>query len=271
MQPHERIIVALDVSTREELIKAVSEVAPHVGMVKLGLEALMGIGVASALNIVYRYSQRSWHPKVFLDGKFADIPNTVGAATRAVMAMSDAHIEPNMHGAEIGFLNVHASCGRVAMEAAANNKGRAKMLAVTVLTSLSNHECFDVFGSGIAEKVRNFAIDAALSGMDGIVCSPDDLKLFDPSNGPIVWKGPEPLDLGSFYELTGKLLKVTPGVRPAWAAANDQKRVMTPGEAIRAGADYLVIGRPILRPPSEIGSPLEAIKRIVDEIAEATR
>lgn len=111
------------------------------------------------------------------------------------------------------------------------------------LKEAQHQEIFDLV-------VRHFAYLAQECGLDGVIASPQEIR-----------------DIRSYCQ--PKFLVVTPGVRPVWAAAGDQKRVMTPGEAIKAGADYLVIGRPITQPPPEIGGPIEAAKKIADEIAQA--
>ena len=247
MEPKDRIIVALDVNGIDELRRAVTALAPHVGLFKIGLEAIMAFGVAKALNIVHCYSPEGSKPRVFLDGKFADIPNTVGAAAKAAMALSGSVLPPKMPTAEIGFIDVHASSGPDAVRAACANKGGAKVLAVTVLTSLGDDVCQRIFGRVAKDAVVDLATEAVLSGADGVICSPKELPLLS--------------------DLT--CLKVTPGVRPAWAAAGDQKRVMTPVEAIRGGADYLVIGRPIVQAKEYGLTQVDAAKRIADEIAAA--
>lgn len=233
MQPKDRIIVALDVDQIDRVAPLVDELHPYVGCFKVGLELLTAAGAPLVVKLVHEHGG-----KVFFDGKFDDIPNTVGAASRAVASLG------------VSLFNVHASAGLEAIRAASQNKGRSRLLAVTVLTSHTEESCRRVFGVSPLEKVIAFAADAAQAGADGIVCSPKELQA-----------------LSKEPKLKG-LLKVTPGVRPAWAETDDQKRVLSPIEAIQMGADLLVIGRPILRPPKEIGSPVEAAKRIADEIAK---
>jgi orotidine-5'-phosphate decarboxylase len=197
--------------------------------------------------------------KIFWDGKFNDIPNTVAGATRNTRVMG------------VKFLDVHASAGIEAVREAVKNKGDAKLLVVTVLTSLQfadlwniglgrcrNPNCRKYFTTEWSDKfvsdlVENMAMWAKGCGADGVICSPREL--------PLITK----------YEMYKNFIKVVPGVRPSWAASGDQKRVMTPGDAIRAGADYLVIGRPITAPPAEIGGPAEAVKLIIKEIEEAKK
>ena len=150
----------------------------------------------------------------------------------------------------VRMFNVHASAGKEAILQAVANKRNSLVLGVTVLTSIDGDECVSIFGEEPRDKVIEFATMLVDAEADGVICSPQELealKVFDP----------------------GVLLRVTPGVRPKWAAIGDQKRVMTPGEAIKAGADYLVIGRPITKPPPEIGGPVEAAKKIAEEIVQA--
>ncbi len=234
--PKDRIIVALDVDTLEKAVPLVEALAPFVGCFKVGLELLTAEGAPQVVKRIHALGGQ-----VFFDGKFDDIPNTVAGATKTVAALG------------VKIFDIHASCGLEAMRAAVMNKGKSLLLAVTVLTSLDDAASEHIFGALPSVKVLQFAIDAETAGADGVVCSPHELEI-----------------LGRAERLQ-RLLRVTPGVRPAWAAANDQKRVMTPAEAVKKGATHLVIGRPILQPPREVGSPVEAAKRIADEIGEALR
>jgi orotidine-5'-phosphate decarboxylase len=149
----------------------------------------------------------------------------------------------------VKYFNVHASAGVEAIKAAAEEKGTAKLLVVTVLTSLDDAASQGIFGKTARDKVLDFAKEALDSGADGLICSSQELELL----GPI----PE----------FKNLLKVTPGIRPTWAQSDDQKRTMTPKEAIQAGATHLVIGRPISNPPRGLGSPIDAAKAILEEIS----
>lgn len=234
MDIQDRIIVALDVSSLEDAKPLVDQLAEYVGCFKVGLELITAVGGPKVVAFV-----RSFGGEVFYDGKFDDIPNTVGKASKAVVALG------------VKMFNVHASAGRKSIEAAVANKGEAQVLGVTVLTSIDEIECVSIFGDKPGPKVLQFTKMLVECGADGVICSPKELEL-----------------LGQHEEISS-LLKTTPGVRPLWAAIGDQKRVMTPGEAVKAGADILVIGRPITEPPPEIGSPIDAVKRIQDEIAAA--
>ncbi len=232
MQVRDRIIVALDVDDLDKAKSLVEILAPHVGCFKIGLELITAVGANQIVEFVY-----SSGGLVFYDGKFDDIPNTVGAASRVVAGLG------------VKMFNVHASAGIEAMMAAVANKGNSLVLAVTVLTAIEENNANLIFGSPSNAKVLQFSRDAKLAGCDGVICSPQELELLEKQK-----------ELGNF-------MKVTPGVRPEWAAVGDQKRIMTPAEAIKAGATALVIGRPITKPPTEIGSPVDAAKRIAEEIS----
>ncbi len=232
-EPKDRIIVALDVSTADEAKELIDQLAPHVGMFKVGLELFVSTGPAIVQVI------RAAHSECFLDLKFHDIPTTVGRASAKAAALG------------VSMFNVHASNNIEAMEAAVKNKGGSLVLAVTVLTSFSDDNTREIYNAPTQEKVLQLALLAERAGVDGIICAPTDLEFLR-----MPWE-------------TNRLLFVTPGVRPAWAQSNDQKRVTTPMEATLAGSDHLVIGRPITNPPSEIGSSVEAAKRIAQEIEEA--
>ncbi len=232
MELKDRIIVALDVDNLEKAKPLVEILSPYVHCFKVGLELLTSVGAPQVVKFIHQAGGQ-----VFFDGKFHDIPNTIAAASRAISRL------------EVKMFNVHASSGKEAMINAVQNKGNSKLLAVTILTALDEESCNHIYGVSVASKVRQFALDASEAGVDGLVCSPKDLSnlLQD--------------------ESLKHLMKITPGVRPTWADAQDQKRVFTPREAILAGATSLVIGRPITRPPREIKTPVEAIRRILDEIS----
>lgn len=235
MDPKTRIILAIDVDSLARVTPLVEALAPHVGFFKVGLEIITAAGGPTIVSHVQRHGGQ-----VFFDAKFNDIPNTVGAASRSVGTLG------------VKLFTVHASAGLEAMKAAVENKGSADVFAVTVLTSMDEATCMATFGKTPQEKVFQFASDAVEAGCDGIVCSPHELELIGKN------------------EAFKSLQKITPGIRPSWYAAEDQKRVMTPAEAIKAGADFLVIGRPITAPPMGIGSPIDAVKKIIEEIQGAT-
>lgn len=247
MEAKDRIIVALDVSDVDKALDLVGELGSHVGAFKVGLEfvwssiaqllTLEEEGAISLLRDLRLFARALGGPKTFIDAKLADIPNTVKGASVAISRLG------------VKMFNVHASAGVEAVKAAVANKGNSLVFGVTVLTSIGSEECVSIFGDEPNKKVQQFAEMLVDEGADGIICSPKELSILAGIN----------------------LLEATPGVRPTWAAAGDQKRVMTPAEAIQAGADYLVIGRPITQPPPEIGGPVEAAKKIAEEIASVQR
>jgi orotidine-5'-phosphate decarboxylase len=232
LDPHMRIIAALDVPSVAEARVLAGQLAGHVGLAKVGLELFVAEG-AEAVRAV----QDAGLP-VFLDLKLHDIPNTVEGAARSVARLG------------VQMLTVHASGGRAMISAAkrglsASTGEPAKLLAVTVLTSLAPADLAEQQISGTLEehvvRLATMAIDA---GADGLVCSPHEVAAIRKAVGmqPIL---------------------VVPGIRPAGSQAHDQARAATPASAIAAGADYLVVGRPL----REGSSPAEAAKRIALEIA----
>lgn len=249
MKAKDRIIVALDVDTPKKASDLVKELKDCVGCFKIGLQFINAM-----LSSIITPETETWaidnlelirklftalDGNILWDGKFDDIPNTVGGASQEVVKIG------------VRMFNVHASAGSEAISKAVENKGDALVLGVTVLTSIDEFECKSIFGAKPERKVVYFAEMLNRLGADGVICSAKEL---------------EPISKAS---IAGKFLRVTPGIRPKWAQKGDQKRVMTPGEAIKAGADYLVIGRPIRQPPEEIGSPVDAAKKIAEEIAQA--
>lgn len=237
-QAAERIMVPIDTADLDTALQIAGTVSAAGAGVKLGLEFFVANG-PEAVNKV-----AGWTP-LFLDLKFHDIPNTVaGAVWSAVTSVAPM------------ILNVHAGGGRAMMEAAVDANKRAteaaqierpKMIAVTVLTSLDDGDLATVGQTGPAsEQVVRLAKLAQEAGCDGVVCSALEIAGIRAACGP-------------------DFMLVVPGIRPASAAVDDQKRVMTPGDAIRTGADYLVIGRPI----TKAEDPAEAIRAIATEIAEA--
>ena len=228
-----KIIFALDVETRADAERWVTLLTGHVGMFKVGKQLFTACGP----DIVRMIRERGG--EVFLDLKYHDIPNTVAMAT----------VEAARLGATL--CNLHALGGyemmaatRQALDRECSGKERPRVLAVTILTS-STEETLKGVGIDlpVPEMVVKLAKLAQSAGIDGVVASPLETPLI--------------------REACGKeFLIVTPGVRPSFAAVNDQKRIMTPAEAVQAGADYLVIGRPIAAAPD----PVAASETIVDEI-----
>lgn len=227
-----RLIVALDFAAAEPAEALAARLDPAVCRLKVGKELFTRAGPA----LVERLQGRGFG--VFLDLKYHDIPNTVAAACRAA--------------AELGvwMVNVHALGGREMLAAAreALSGGDAPwLIAVTVLTS---HDAASLEEIGLCGTPGEAALRLAglveRAGLDGVVCSPAEAAEIRRQSG-------------------GRLLRVTPGVRPAGAAADDQARIATPAGAVAAGADYLVVGRPVTR----AGDPAAAARAVAEEIGAA--
>jgi orotidine-5'-phosphate decarboxylase len=231
--PRSHLIVALDVPDRAAALKAVDQLAGHVGYFKLGLEIFTGEGPKLVEEI------RDRGEKIFLDLKLHDIPNTVRGAVRSACRLG------------VNMLTVHASGGaamlRAANEEALSAANAPLILAVTALTSLSED---DVRKLGVADPVEawveRLAGLAHDSGIRGIVASSKEL--------PMLRK-----------KFTHEMQLVIPGIRPAGADMQDQSRTATPEDAMRAGANFIVVGRPILKAQD----PAQAADAIVAEISKA--
>jgi orotidine-5'-phosphate decarboxylase len=228
---NDRIIVPLDVPSLTEAIALVDRL-PQVSFWKVGLELF----VAAGPEILKFLKERE--KRIFLDLKFHDIPNTVAGACRSA----------NAYGVDL--LTVHATAGRkalqAAMEALGTEEPRPKLLAISLLTSLNSRDlAFDLkIPIELPEYTLQMALLAQESGLDGAVCSPQEVSQLRQVCGD-------------------RFLLVCPGVRPNWSEVGDQKRVMTPSSAIASGADYLVIGRPI----TAAADPAEAWQKISEELA----
>jgi len=230
MEPARRILCAIDTTDLDHAVKLADALSGRVGAVKLGKEFFTAHGPQGVARIA------GTGQRIFLDLKYHDIPNTVAGAVRAAAGLG------------CFLLTVHASGGSAMLRAAVEARGDAeapKLLAVTVLTSLTDAD-LDAVGqkTPVADQVLRLGRLAREARIDGLVASPHEVAPLRAALGP-------------------DCLLVVPGVRPAWAGADDQKRVMTPAEAVAAGADYLVIGRPITR----ADDPAAAAGRIADEIA----
>ena len=227
-----RVIIPLDVPSADDAFVLVDRLGDEADFYKVGFELYTRGGPSVVRELVARGK------RVFLDLKLHDIPNTVA---RAVEAASDL-------GAEL--LTLHASGGPRMMEAAAAARsGDLKLLAVTVLTSLTPSEMAAVWNReirSVRDDVGRLALMAKEAGVDGIVASALEASWIRQQVGP-------------------GFLIVTPGIRPAGADRNDQNRVATPGDAVRNGADYLVIGRPI----TKADEPAKALSAVLREIQEA--
>ncbi|KKD34597.1 MAG: orotidine-5'-phosphate decarboxylase [Limnoraphis robusta] len=232
----DKIIVPLDVSSLEDAIALIDQL-PQVSFWKVGLELF----VSSGPEILTQLKQRQ--KRIFLDLKFHDIPNTVAGACRSAAKYG------------VDLITIHATAGKVALKAAQNaiieganaaNQPLPNLIAITLLTSLNSREL--AFDLNISLKLPEYALKMALlaqeSGLAGAVCSPQEVEQLRRTCGD-------------------DFLLVCPGVRPSWAEKGDQQRSFTPSQAFKAGADYLVIGRPITA--SE--DPLAALQRICQEIS----
>jgi orotidine-5'-phosphate decarboxylase len=227
LNARERLIVALDVPTADDALRLVDRLAGRVGLFKIGSQLFTAAGPEVVRAIVAR------NQKVFLDLKYHDIPNTVGAAVKSASRLG------------VSLLTLHGLGGRAMLEAAARARaGGVRLLAVTVLTSHDEASLAEVGLSGpLTDSVRRLARLARDAGIDGVVASPHEV--------------------GLIREACGKgFLIVTPGIRPTGAQAGDQARLATPTAALTAGADYLVVGRPI----TEAADPAGAADAIVREM-----
>lgn len=230
-----RVIISLDFSDAETALVHVEQFDPEQCRLKIGKELFTSSGPAFIEKLVAKGFD------IFLDLKFHDIPNTVAKACSAAAKLG------------VWMLNVHASGSRnmlmSAREAIDKSSQRPLLIGVTVLTSLSSEELIEIGISATPEEqVLRLARLSKESGLDGIVCSAQEAASLR-------------------TELGGKFCLVTPGIRPAGVSANDQKRIMTPAEAIIAGSDYLVIGRPI----TQAEDPLKALIAINEEINSVAR
>ena len=232
----DRIIVPLDVSTEADAI-ALIEQLPQVSFWKVGLELFVSTG-SEILRILKDREKR-----IFLDLKFHDIPNTVAGATRAAATYG------------VDLITIHAVAGREALKraVAASDEGAKaaeclppKLIAITLLTSLNSRDL--AFDLKVPIELPEYALQMALlaqeTGLDGAVCSPHEVSQLRQVCGD-------------------NFILVCPGVRPKWSVIGDQRRTMTPGEAMKAGADYLVIGRPI----TTASNRLDAWEKICDELS----
>ena len=232
---NEKLIVALDVSTLADAEKLVKTLSPVVSTFKIGKELFTSIG-PSIVHMVHSHGGR-----VFLDLKFHDIPNTVGAACEAAVRLN------------VFMLNVHASGGKQMLFQAVQSVHKTAeelkinpplLIGVTVLTSLRDEDLKEIgFKQTVEKQVGVLALLSKSCGLDGVVASAHEIAVIRKK-------------CGKDFRI------VTPGVRPVWAARGDQKRVMTPKEAVEAGADFIVVGRPI----TQAENLAEAAQKIIEEI-----
>jgi orotidine-5'-phosphate decarboxylase len=231
VEARDRLIVALDVPSVEVALRLVTRLGRTVSFYKIGYQLGYAGGLAFAHQLIDDGKQ------VFLDFKLHDIGNTVEKGVESIAKMGAS------------FLTVHGYPQTMKAAAAGKGSSKLKILAVTVLTSYDDN---DLAQAGYRTKVGELAAmraqQARDAGVDGLVCSPEEV--------------------GNLRELVGGgMVLVTPGIRPAGSAAGDQKRIMTPAKAIAAGADHLVVGRPI----TEAADPKAAAEAILAEIDQAAK
>ena len=228
------VVVALDFENKAQALNLVSQLDPALCRLKVGKEMFTHFGPALVLELQQRQFE------VFLDLKFHDIPNTVAKAVKAAADLG------------VWMVNVHASGGSRMMSAARESlisygTDKPHLIAVTVLTSMEQGDLVEL---GISltpqQQVVKLAALTQQAGLDGVVCSAQEATLLKQQFGK-------------------DFMLVTPGIRPASSAADDQRRVMTPQQALHAGVDYMVIGRPI----TKAAQPLEALHAIVQELSNA--
>jgi orotidine-5'-phosphate decarboxylase len=232
----DRLALALDVDNDREALGIVAELKDSVGVFKVGLQLFTAYGPDIVRRII------GMGGRVFLDLKYHDIPNTVAKASAEAVKLG------------VSIFNVHSLGGLDMMKAAADSARETAgklnlpvpaLLAVTILTSMDEKNLRKELKitRSLQREVTHLARLAQRAGMDGVVASPQEIKTLRRA-------------------VRGEFVILTPGVRPAWADQDDQKRVMTPGEAVKAGADYIVIGRPVLKASDRKA----AVKRILEDM-----
>lgn len=234
MKPEERIWVALDYSTSPEAQPILDELDQKVKIWKVGKKLAKG-NWAGTISYVHGNTGRG----VFADAK---IKNTVDEVA------SEMH---EITRAKPDYISVFADGGIEMMKAALKYRRQARVLGVTVLTSMTPYDTLHLYHTDPINAAVRAAQLAVRAGLDAVICSPQDIEAIKTN------------------EETSGLFVVTPGIRPMWAPLNDQVRVLTPRQAINAGADALIIGRPIINPPPQFGTPVEAFDAIVQEVSEA--
>jgi len=236
LTPKDRLILALDIDDDKEALGIVHELKDVVGTFKVGHQLFTAYGP----DIVRRITNAGG--RVFLDLKYHDIPNTVAKASAEAVKLG------------VSIFNVHALGGFDMMKAAAESANEAAqkwnlpaplVLAVTILTSMEEKSLRKELkiARSLQREVAHLARLAQRAGMHGVVASPQEIKMLRRA-------------------IRGAFVILTPGVRPAWAGQDDQKRIMTPGEAVAAGTDYIVVGRPVLKAAKR----RDAVKKILKDM-----
>lgn len=237
MQAKEKIILALDVDNLEKALTLVKDLKDYVGMFKVGMELYYSTGP----DIVRQINDLGG--KVFVDLKLHDIPNTASSAGRVLTRLNCAMFNVHAAGGFEMMQKTHEDSVEEAMKMGINPP---LLLAVTVLTSIAQQQLQEemmVSDLSVQDLVVKWALLAQKAGMDGVVCSPQEITLIKEACG-------------------AEFKTVTPGIRPAWSATNDQKRITTPRQALEMGTDYMVIGRPI----AKADNPREAALKIIEEL-----
>ena len=225
-----KVIVALDINNLLKAEKLINQIKEHIFGIKIGYEFFFNFGLQGYKKI------KNMNINIFLDLKLHDIPNTVKNGIKAIATLNPY------------FTTIHISGGDKMLEAAMNNKKKTKILGVSILTSLNNTQIKRFYSTNnIEDLINDFTNYALKNNLDGIVCSPHEINIVKKIAG-------------------NKLIIVTPGIRQLASIKNDdQKRFMSPAKAVKLGADYLVIGRPI----SKSLDPLNEIKKINFEIEKS--
>ena len=238
----ERLVLPLDSDSLDDAKRLIRELKNHVGLFKVGLTLFVSHG----FQAIEAISKEVGDNRVFFDLKFLDIPHTVGSVSGALISV---------HGHGVKFVTVHTSEGeriiKAAVDAVAKGTNGTRVIGITVLTSMNDH---DLRASGlypqqtVEERVLFLAGIANNAGAAGVVCSGHEARAVKRKFGEA-------------------FLVIAPGIRPRWSSVtrDDQRRVMTPSEAIQAGVDYIVVGRPISQSPDRVG----AAQRVLDEIESA--
>lgn len=237
MDAKEKIILALDVARYEEAIDIIERFREHINIFKVGSELFTSTG-PRIIEDIHKKGK-----KVFLDLKYHDIPDTVSRAAAAAMELG------------VSMLNIHTLGGFEMMKKTTQtlieislkkNIPRPKLIGVTILTSIDQNILNNELGIGqrLSSQVKHLSALALRAGLDGVVASPQEIEIIRGHCG----RG---------------FLIVTPGIRPSWTSKDDQRRTMTPKEALKKGADYLVLGRAVISQPD----PLSALALIEKEVA----
>lgn len=229
ISPRDRLIVALDFPTKSSALALVSALSDSVSIYKIGLQLYTSEGPEIVRAVA------ATGARIFLDLKLHDIPSTVAKAVSAAGALG------------VQMLTIHLGGGRAMLDAAVGARPpNLLLLGVTVLTSATAETLSETgVNCGIEEQVLRLARLGQESGIGGLITSPNEVRTLRQQFG-------------------SEMKLITPGIRPTWAAANDQRRFTTPSEALKSGADYLVVGRPITADPD----PRAAVERLLEEIAD---